>query len=403
MLGPLPRIKSTRPWFTAGYRALDALCILVSLFWAQRYGQRLQPDQFVAIAASSIIAFSLASELTHNYRRWRGSRFRFELICVWGTWAMTAVMLVVFGALTQYGSGLTRFSYLVWVGFGTLSFGMVRSVLRGLEALLLVRGIGTKGYAIVGINPLAFELARNIRNAPHLGLELNGFFDDRPQDRVPEIPQDMGQRLGTIEDLVQACQAGEVSLVYITFPMRAEDRIREVLNALADSTASVYVVPDLFVFEMLHARMHNIGGIPVVSIFENPLYGVDGVLKRGFDLVAATMALAVATLPMLVIAMLIKWTSPGPIFFRQRRYGLDGREIRVWKFRSMTVAEDADVVTQATKHDQRVTPLGRFLRRTSLDELPQLFNVLAGQMSLVGPRPHATAHNETYRKSIRSM
>jgi putative colanic acid biosynthesis UDP-glucose lipid carrier transferase len=135
-------------------------------------------------------------------------------------------------------------------------------------------------------------------------------------------------------------------------------------------------------------------------VFENPFYGVDGILKRAFDVVAASVLTTVAAVPMLAIAMLVKLTSPGPILFRQSRYGLDGREIRVWKFRTMTVCEDGEAVKQATKDDQRITWIGKFLRRTSLDELPQLFNVLIGNMSLVGPRPHAKIHNEYYRKEI---
>jgi putative colanic acid biosynthesis UDP-glucose lipid carrier transferase len=182
--------------------------------------------------------------------------------------------------------------------------------------------------------------------------------------------------------------------------MRAEERIRGVLTKLADTTASVYIVPDFFVFQMLHSRWTDIGGLPAVSVFENPLYGVDGLAKRVFDLLVAGIATVLLALPMLIVAIAIKLTSRGPVFFRQRRYGLDGQEILVWKFRTMTVCEDGNRVTQATKTDSRVTPLGAFLRKTSIDELPQLFNVLGGSMSLVGPRPHAATHNEQYRKMI---
>jgi putative colanic acid biosynthesis UDP-glucose lipid carrier transferase len=154
------------------------------------------------------------------------------------------------------------------------------------------------------------------------------------------------------------------------------------------------------VFELLHARWTSINGLPVVSVFENPLYGVDGLLKRTADIVMATLLLLLASLPMLTIAAAIKLTSRGPVFFRQRRYGLDGREILVWKFRSMTCCDNGAEVRQATRDDNRITPVGKILRRTSLDELPQLFNVIDGSMSLVGPRPHATAHNEQYRSLI---
>jgi putative colanic acid biosynthesis UDP-glucose lipid carrier transferase len=234
-----------------------------------------------------------------------------------------------------------------------------------------------------------------------MGLELVGFYDDRPADRTAGIPAKFGSKVGGLNDLVDHARRGGVDLIYITFPMRAEERIRRVLERLGDTTASVYIVPDFFVFELLHARWTNIGGVPVVSVFESPLYGIDGLLKRLVDLVLGTSVFAVAAVPMLLIAALVKLTSRGPVFFRQRRYGLDGEEIRVWKFRTMTVCEDGDQVRQAERDDQRVTPIGRVLRCTSLDELPQIFNVLGGSMSLVGPRPHATAHNEAYRSLIR--
>jgi putative colanic acid biosynthesis UDP-glucose lipid carrier transferase len=182
--------------------------------------------------------------------------------------------------------------------------------------------------------------------------------------------------------------------------MRAEARIQKILAELADSTASVYIVPDLFVFQLMHSRWTNVQGLPVVSVFENPFYGVDGVFKRGVDLVVGLLALTLAALPMLLIALAVKLTSRGPVFFKQKRYGLDGKPISVWKFRSMNVCENGTQVVQATKNDPRLTPIGGLLRKTSLDELPQLFNVLNGTMSLVGPRPHANAHNEYYRKQI---
>ncbi len=247
---------------------------------------------------------------------------------------------------------------------------------------------------------MGFQLARNIEQSPQLGLQLVGFYDDRPPQRVPDVPEGVGSQVGDIGQLVAQARAGQIDRIYITFPMRAEDRIRGVLEQLGDTTASVYIVPDFFVFELLHSRWTSINGLPAVSVFENPFYGVDGVLKRMTDLCLAAAALLALAIPMAAIALLIKRSSPGPVFFRQRRYGLDGREILVWKFRSMRVCEDGENVTQATRHDSRVTRIGAILRKTSLDELPQLFNVLQGSMSLVGPRPHANAHNEQYRKLI---
>jgi putative colanic acid biosysnthesis UDP-glucose lipid carrier transferase len=173
-----------------------------------------------------------------------------------------------------------------------------------------------------------------------------------------------------------------------------------VLDRLGDTTASVYLVPDFFVFQLLHSRWTDILGLPVLSVFENPFYGIDGLAKRISDLAFGSLAFLLVAAPMAAIAVMIKLTSPGPVFFRQRRYGLDGREILVWKFRTMAVCEDGATAVQATRNDPRVTRLGAVLRKTSLDELPQLFNVLEGSMSLVGPRPHAKAQNEEFRAQI---
>jgi putative colanic acid biosynthesis UDP-glucose lipid carrier transferase len=211
---------------------------------------------------------------------------------------------------------------------------------------------------------------------------------------------DLGLRIGDLADLVAQTRRGEIDIIYITFPMRAEGRIKGILTKLGDTTASVHIVPDFFVFELLHSRWTSIGGIPVVSVFESPFYGIDGLLKRGLDLTLAALLLAVLALPMAAIALGVKLSSPGPVFFRQRRYGLAGREILIWKFRTMWVCDDGAAVRQAQRNDSRVTLFGSFLRSTSLDELPQLFNVVSGNMSLVGPRPHASVHNEDYRKLI---
>src|SRR5690606_15397344 len=155
-----------------------------------------------------------------------------------------------------------------------------------------------------------------------------------------------------------------------------------------------------FVFDMLHAQWSVVGDVPVVAILDTPFQGLGGWVKRLEDIVLSTIILLLIALPMTIIAVLVKCTSPGPVFFVQRRYGLNGNEIPVIKFRTMTVYEDGDEVRQAQKGDMRITKLGAFLRRTSLDELPQFFNVLAGHMSIVGPRPHAIAHNELYRSKI---
>jgi len=190
-----------------------------------------------------------------------------------------------------------------------------------------------------------------------------------------------------------------VPFVYIALALKGEERIAKLITELSDTTVSVHLVPDFFIFNFLHSRWVNLGSILTISVHESPFSGVDGWLKRAEDIVLSSLILVLIIIPMLIIAIGIKFNSPGPVLFRQCRYGVDGKSIKVWKFRSMIVC-DNETVVQAKKDDARITPFGAFLRRTSLDELPQFINVLTGEMSIVGPRPHAVAHNEEYRKLI---
>lgn len=394
------RIHTESSLWDTLHRLLDAGSIAAALAVVIRTMTLRADEAIVAAGAVAVVAYFLLAEAAGLYRSWRGVSTERELMCALLTWVYTMPALLAVGYFTDHLGVLPRRGLLGWFIIAALTIVACRITVRLLQETLRARGRNTRGFAIVGVNELGFQLARNVENAPRLGLKLVGLFDDREPERTPDVPTDVGARLGTIGDLVAEAQAGRVHMVYITFPMRAEDRIKDVLTQLADTTASVYLVPDFFVFELLHSRWTNIGGLPAVSVFENPFYGVDGAFKRIVDLILASTMLAMLALPLAVIAMLIKLTSPGPVFFRQKRYGLDGREIKVWKFRSMRVCEDGPKVVQATKHDPRVTRIGAILRRTSLDELPQLINVIEGSMSLVGPRPHATAHNEQFRTMI---
>jgi putative colanic acid biosynthesis UDP-glucose lipid carrier transferase len=235
-----------------------------------------------------------------------------------------------------------------------------------------------------------------------MGMNFVGFFDDRFNDRLPKIDKHLGGIAGNFDRLVEQARKGEIDQVYIALPPRAEPRINGLIRRLGDTTASVYIAYDFGGFDLLRARWSSVGPVPVLSVVENPFYGVDGWVKRMEDIVLGTIILSIIAIPMVLIALAVKLTSAGPVLFRQYRYGLNGERIRVLKFRTMTVCEDSDKVVQAGKNDARVTSLGRFLRRTSLDELPQFLNVLTGEMSIVGPRPHAVVHNETYRTVIQN-
>ena len=266
-----------------------------------------------------------------------------------------------------------------------------------LPRVLAVEGM-RKTAVIAGAGDLGRKLAERL-NDPMLGVRFAGFFDDRAAGRLSNLPE--AQNLGGLNRLADYARANRVDVIYIALPMASQPRILRLLEDLRDTTASIYFVPDIFVSDLIQARVDSLGGLPVVAVCETPFYGFNGAVKRLSDIVSASLILIMIAPLLLAIAIGVKRSSPGPILFKQRRYGVDGRKIVVYKFRSMTVAEDGDVVRQATRNDSRITPFGAFLRRTSLDELPQFINVLQGRMSVVGPRPHAVAHNELYRKLIR--
>jgi putative colanic acid biosysnthesis UDP-glucose lipid carrier transferase len=393
------RIQQASTWLGFGYRLVDVACIAVALDLASRL-PAATPIDFVFVCGTVAVAYFLMAEITGVYRSWRGTANEREAGCVIVTWLGACAVVLATMLFSDRLASIPRAVAVAWFIGTPLLIVLAHTVLRIVQKHLFLRGINTRTFAVVGVNELGFQLAKNIAGSPEMGLRLIGFYDDRPENRRPNIPAERGPYAGNISQLVADARRGVVDRIYITFPMRAEDRIRKVLRELSDTTASVYIVPDFFVFEMLCSRWTSVGGLPAVSVFENPFFGVDGALKRFTDLVFTIPLLLLLAIPMGIIALAIKWTSPGPVFFLQRRYGLDGKEIHVWKFRTMKVQENGSEVKQATLGDPRVTPLGAFLRKTSLDELPQLFNVLEGSMSLVGPRPHATAHNEQYRKVI---
>jgi len=252
-------------------------------------------------------------------------------------------------------------------------------------------------HIIIGATEVGFELARRVEESNANGTFL-GFFDFRGPERLPAQGRD--RFAGACKDVAAFVQGHAVNAIYIALPMSNALRMQGLLNDCRDTTASIYFVPDMFAFDTVQARCVEMNGIPLLSVCDTPFHGMAAIKKRAMDLVLSTVVLALSWPLMLGAAIAVKLSSPGPVLFKQRRYGLHGEEILVYKFRSMNVCEDGPVVEQATTGDVRVTAVGRFLRRTSLDELPQLYNVLLGNMSFVGPRPHAVVHNEIYRKLI---
>jgi putative colanic acid biosynthesis UDP-glucose lipid carrier transferase len=315
-------------------------------------------------------------------------------------WVLIVGLLLMLGWATRTLGSFDERVLVAWVALTPV----VMFSAHMLAPIVLPRIMAAEGLervaVIAGAGSLGRKLAERIEATPFVGVKVAGYFDDRSQDRLAEIAP--GQLLGPVDKVAEYVKSHKVDLIYLALPLGSQPRIVKLLDDLRDTTASVYFAPDIFLFDLIQARMDTIGGLPVLAVCETPFYGVNGIVKRASDVVLATLILILIAPVMAAIALGVKLSSPGPILFRQRRYGLDGQEILVYKFRSMTVTEDGPVVRQATRNDVRVTPFGALIRRTSMDELPQFINVLQGRMSIVGPRPHAVAHNEMYRKLVKS-
>jgi len=259
-------------------------------------------------------------------------------------------------------------------------------------------GFHLKRVAIIGATRTCQHLLREMSERKELGYQLQGVFDDRQPERIVD---NVKLRLsGKIEEAIQLAYNGKVDLLFIALPLKADKRIRDILVRLADTTIDVHFIPDRLISTLVRSRSVSVGSLNILSVFESPYLGTRRWIKRVEDILISLLILCIIALPFVIISLCIKLTSSGPVLFKQHRYGLNGQKILVWKFRTMRVLEDNENVTQVTREDRRVTKLGGFLRRYSLDELPQFFNVLMGSMSIVGPRPHAVAHNEQYRGQV---
>lgn len=375
---------------------IDPLTIAATLY-AIAY---IQQGQLTGIMfCVGVLAFLLAGYVLDGPQLFlRGKRIWQEVASLLLRWMLLLAVLVAVGHLSGVSQLIDPELFAWWA----LTTPPILFLLHALLYLLIQRTAlvdhSPQSAVIVGAGQSGRALASVMRKQPLLRLNFLGFFDDRPASRTGVEPEAI---LGCIGDLAAYVSRQGVRSIYITLPMTSQPRILALLDALRDTTASIYFVPDMFVFDLIQARFDHVGGIPVMSVCDSPFEGFNGITKRVTDVILSLGILALIWPVMLGLAIVIKLTSRGPVIFRQRRYGLDGNEIVVYKFRSMTVMEDAGDVRQATRNDQRLTRIGGFIRRTSLDELPQFINVLQGRMSIVGPRPHATAHNEQYRKLIK--
>jgi len=391
-------LRAYMPVISVMVRLIDLVLIVLSLYLPFKiYGVNAFELEYSMAAALGLVMFFLLSEPFGLYRADRGAPMSAAAKNLALVWTAVVLVLLLAGYMTKTSQTFSRVVVASWIAVAPLCMFAWRICAALAAGYFRRKGYNKRRVAVAGAGKLGESVLQGLAERPWLGMDVVGLFDDDPAKLGKTVS---GTKvLGPIDQALDMAESKEVDIVVVTLPLREELRVSRIISRLSDTTASLYIVPDVLSYSMLKSRWMELNGLPVVSLFDTPAHGFQSLVKRIEDVVLALVMLVLASPLMLLIALGIKLDSKGKVLFRQKRYGLDGREIVVLKFRTMRAHAD-DTAAQARRGDARVTRIGHILRQASLDELPQLFNVLMGEMSIVGPRPHAAPHNEHYRKLI---
>jgi Undecaprenyl-phosphate glucose phosphotransferase len=395
-------------------RAMDIL-VMVATGWLAWIiysgGAPIEPIYETALLYAAFVTLFIFPVFDH-YRSWRGRSWFEQLRAI--VWSVAAVMavLVVSSAILKTTAWYSRIWFGTWTLLSIASLFLVKRLLVIALRELRGRGWNQKNIVIFGAGELGQMVAERLRDAEWAGFRIQAFLDDAAGSSSGGSSDgsagaanshhgDIPVYNSTSMDLEKFIKEHDVQELWFALPLKAEERVREVLFALRHSTIQIRFVPNIFSFKLLLGHsISDVAGIPVVDINSTPISGMNRVIKEIEDRVLAAVILTLISPIMALIALAIRLESRGPVVYKQERHGWDGKVIKVYKFRSMRVTESSRDFKQATKNDPRVTKVGAFIRRTSLDELPQFFNVLQGRMSIVGPRPHPVSLNDQYKDKV---
>ena len=403
----------------AGQATLDALAGAAAFLLAYlvRFEIGLIPapkgqppfDQYLTLAPAIGLLVVFSYQLLGGYRS-RRSRSRVDDFFTTFVGTLTAMVIglmatlyvqVYYASPEAQAAGTYEVSRVAWTLFLGLNVGLTYGSREALRLLMQSRfraGIGLRRVLIAGTGDLACHLADRFLAHGEFGYRVVGFVDDTGDDRI-------GYRglplLGPLAGAAEILQREQIDQLYLALPTEQHLQMLELVEVANRECVDVNIIPDFLQFVTLRARLEDLDGIPVINVNDVPLRGFNSAVKRLMDLALSTASLLVLALPFAVIAAAIRFTSPGPVFYRQERMGLDGRPFTVLKFRSMFDDAERDTGPVWTRaNDPRRTPLGRVLRRFSLDELPQLWNILKGEMSIVGPRPERPFFVEQFKARV---
>jgi len=389
-------VQAISPAVLAGlYRTFEGLSLAVVggvSYYA--YVWRDVPDLefiYLVVSATTAIIATLVFDAMHLYTVPTLARFTSRTMALLGAWTGLISLLIIIAFFAKLGAEFSRGWLAIWFVAGTATLLIERAVMSAFVSRSMRSGRLRRRAVIVGGGARAADLIKALETTNESGIRICGIFDDRGDERSPARVSGFA-KLGTIAELASFTRSANIDLLIVSLPYTAEDRLLDILRQLWILPVDIRLAAHLNKLRFRPRAYSYIGAVPFLDILDRPLKDWGPVLKSIEDRVLAAVALVLAAPLMALVAMAVKLESPGPVLFRQHRYGFNNELIEVFKFRSMYVEQsDATASTLVTRNDPRVTRVGRFIRKTSLDELPQLFNVLAGDLSLVGPRPHATS------------
>lgn len=371
-------------------RSCDIFAIYGALYIVFNLNSIEITHQAMLVFLCMLSLFQLIGGLTDFYRSWRGISLFNELIACLKNVLMSSCLLLPFVWFYSDINVALLIQYFCSVLF---LMGIMRVFVRLIYAISFKIFKKSRNVIVIGDSSKALKLFNDLKKSEWIGFNPFGVFSFNSNYNTADYN-------GTADHAIEIIQNQDINQVYIVTTQQNIEQVDNLLKLLSDTTCSTVIVPELFSYDFLYSRVEDINGTPIIPIIDTRIKGINIFLKRVEDICVASVILLMISPLLLCIAVAIKLNSKGPVFFKQVRYGLNGKPILVYKFRSMSVMENGPEVKQAVKNDPRVTKVGAFLRKTSLDELPQFINVILGNMSVVGPRPHAAAHNEEYRKLI---
>jgi putative colanic acid biosynthesis UDP-glucose lipid carrier transferase len=393
-------LKQNAPLFAVLLRALDpVVAVIVGIVAYAIYEPLGEFDQYVLFLMAAMLAILAVFPAFGLYAPQRGASLAEELRGLLLGWLVIGAVAATALFATKSGAAFSRVWVAAWLASSFVATTVLRIGVRLALRRLRRRGWNLRHIVVAGAGSLGQLLADRLDAAPWSGFNIVGYYDDDPSRQGSRVGR--YEVKGSIDDLLRTVAQGGIDQVWVTLPLRAEARIREMLERLREHAVEIRFVPDIYGFHLLNHSFTEIAGLPVISLTETPMAGVNRVTKAVEDFVLATLATVLLAPVMALVALAVKVSSPGPVFYRQERVTWNGEHFRMFKFRTMPIdAESQSGPVWSRRAEGRATPVGQFLRRFSLDELPQLFNVLRGEMSMVGPRPERPQFVAQFRREI---